>query len=484
MKIPLSFIFILGVVGMSLFNCNAAPESAIRRPAVANRFYTGDPAQLKHDIERYLAKGTKLSSTPPIILSPHAGYIFSGPVAGIGFATIDKSVNTVILIGPSHHKYFSGISIPAVDAYETPLGKVPLEKKGVAQLRKSPVVHAHSDAHSMEHCLEVQIPFLQVLLNDFTIIPIITGDIKDHAAIAELIYPLIGTKTLVVVSTDLSHYHSHEEAKEIDTRSIEAILNSNTQAPLDACGENPIRVAMYLAKKMHLKPKLLDARTSFETAPPQYADKERVVGYMSIVYLPEESAANQDSHGTSSLSENDKLFMLNLARDALNKAVKGEAPPEPKEIPPAALEVCGCFVTLHRADNGNLRGCIGNIEGVKPLYQGIIDNAKNAAFNDPRFPKVTEEELASIRMEVSVLTKPMPFTYKSREELLQNITPGRDGIILSKGMHMSTFLPQVWEQLPDKVEFLEHLAIKARLDRGDWQSAEYKKYQAIHFAEK
>ena len=195
--------------------------------------------------------------------------------------------------------------------------------------------------------------------------------------------------------------------------------------------------------------------------------------------MSETNEASQQAPLT--LSESDKDFLLSLARDALNRAVKGEEPPSPQDIPDVAKEMVGGFVTL--TVKGKLRGCIGYIEGIKPLYQAIIDNAKNAALGDPRFPNVPPKELDDIKVEVSVLTKPEPFEYKNTKDLLNKINAFVDGIILNKDLRQSTFLPQVWEQLPDKEIFLEHLAMKAGLDRDDWKYAQYKKYQAIHFEE-
>ncbi|MBD3391603.1 MAG: AmmeMemoRadiSam system protein B [Chitinivibrionales bacterium] len=476
---------LLGVFLMSLFKCQAAGDPVVRAPAVAGQFYDKNPASLKKEIEGYVADGMPLDAHPPIIISPHAGYVFSGPVAGKGFATVDPNAGKVILIGPSHHKHFDGVSIPEVDAYGLPLGTVPLAKKDIKKLRASKLVHAHRDAHSREHCLEVQIPFLQVVLSDFEIVPIITGKV-DPAAVAELLYPLIDDKTLVVISSDFSHYHPHEQAKTIDSISIETVLTGDRSGPIDGCGELPIRVAMHLAGRMGLSPKLLDARNSSETCP-QYGSGDRVVGYASIVYLKNgaeagaTSAAEKKPGDTMELSAADKAFFLKLARSALEKAVKGEPPPEPEEVPAVGKEVCGCFVTL--TQDGNLRGCIGYIEGIKPLYQAVVDNARNAALSDPRFPRVTAGELESITVEVSVLTKPVPFSYDNPKDLLAKLEPGKDGIILRKGYSQSTFLPQVWDQLPDKVQFLEHLSRKAGLSGDAWKKAEYRRYYAIHFEE-
>lgn len=456
---------------MSLFHCSAADEAAVRGPAVAGQFYTANPAELRKEVEEYVAAGKQLDRAPRIIICPHAGYVFSGPVAGIGFATIDPNTERVILIGPSHRKAFAGISIPDVKSYRTPLGDVPLARARIEKLRACKFVHCHPDAHALEHCLEVELPFLQVLLGDFAIVPIIVGRVAPED-VADLLLPLLDARTLLVASSDFSHYLSHEDARKTDDRSIETILRGDVTGFVDACGEVPIRVAMHLAKRLNLAPGLLDARDSYETAP-QHGGPGRVVGYASIVFVEQE----QDRE----FGEADKDFLLKLARDALNRAVKEEPPPSPREIPAAAKEVRGCFVTLTKG--GSLRGCIGYIEGVKPLYQAAIDMAGNAALNDRRFPRVSPDELDDIKVEVSVLTRPESLTYTDPENLLGQLVPLRDGIILKKGHHQAVFLPQVWKQLPDKVEFLQHLSRKAGLGSDEWRDAEYHRYRAVHFQE-
>jgi len=493
-NIQRSRTIVAGAIVMTLFQCGARGDTgstAVRKPAVAGQFYSANPSKLRQEVEGYLAAGKKLGEYPRIIISPHAGYVFSGPVAGIGFATIDPGVKKVILVGPSHHKYFDGVSIPEAEAYETPLGQVKLAFADIKKLRSNPLVHAYPDAHSREHCLEVQLPFLQVILKEFTIIPVITGNVEP-AVVADLLFPLIDKSTLVVISSDFSHYHSNNEARQIDKASIETIVNAREEGPIDACGELPIRVAMHLAKKMGLTPRLLDARNSFETCP-EYGSGDRVVGYASIVYMKNggeagavgasvEKTGGMGAPDKSMISDSDKTFLLKLAREALERAVKSEKPPSPADIPAACREMCGCFVTLTKA--GELRGCIGYLEGIKPLWQAVIDNAKNAALNDPRFPAVAPQELQDIKVEVSVLTKPEPFEYKDPADLLSKLESGRDGLILSVGYRQSTFLPQVWDQLPDKVEFLEHLSRKAGLPKDAWKEASYKRYFAIHFEER
>ena len=471
----------MGVLIMSLFNCQADDKPVIRKPAVAGQFYSGNPDELKTEVEKYLAHGKKLKEYPQLLISPHAGHVYSGALAGLGFAAISPAIERVILIGPTHRVPFNGIAVSGADYFETPLGKIPLDKKLIAKLLKSNLVSVNDKAHEPEHCLEVQLPFLQVALKSFTLVPLLMHAVDEQEA-AELLNPFIDDKTILVSSSDFAHVYDYNECKGLDKQSIETILSGNINGPIQACGEVPIRVMMRIAKMRNLKPVLLDARNSQDIT--GQIGGGYVVGYASIVYLSETndpSGEKEKSEPSSDLSKGDKEYMLALAREALEKAVRGEKPPSPDKVPGSAKPVCGCFVTLTKG--GNLRGCIGYIEGIKPLYQAIIDNAKNAALGDPRFPNVTADELKSIKVEVSVLTKPEPFSYNGTDDLLRKIEPGVDGIILKKGYRQSTFLPQVWDQLPDKKEFLEHLAMKAGLDRNEWKNAEYKKYRAIHFEE-
>ncbi|MCL2218881.1 MAG: AmmeMemoRadiSam system protein A [Chitinispirillia bacterium] len=175
-------------------------------------------------------------------------------------------------------------------------------------------------------------------------------------------------------------------------------------------------------------------------------------------------------------------YMLELARKTLERAVSGkdaEALPPPES--PRLGEYCGCFVTLKAF--GQLRGCIGNIEPVRPLYLSIAENAVNAAFHDPRFPQVKAAELGGIGIEVSVLTPPAPLECSSPDDLLSKLIPFEHGVILKFGPRQSTFLPQVWEQLPNKLMFLEHLSMKAGMGRDDWKNADVWVYRAVHFSE-
>lgn len=473
---------------MSMLNCqSSSAEDVVRKAVFAGSWYDSNPEKLRLSIQRYIADGTKLDVYPQMLVSPHAGHAYSGPVAGKGYATIDKSVERVFLLGPSHRVFLKGVSIPEVDYYENPLGRIPLDKKVISELRKNSLVNSNMQAHSQEHCLEIQLPFLQVTLSSFSIVPILMSEV-DPKMVADLIRPYIDEKTLVVASSDFAHVNSYGQCKKLDERSIKSIMNEEIGGFIEACGEVPIRTMLVLSDYFNCKPILLDARNSRDIVPGP--KNSYTVGYASVVFVKENGKSKNEENGDKGkdkhnnimqLTNDEKAYLLSLARDALNAAVKGDALPSPKDPPPITKELCGCFVTLKK--HGELRGCIGYIEGIKPLYEAIIDNAKNAALKDHRFPRVKEKELKDIDVEVSVLTKPEPLEYSDPDDLLNKIVAGEDGIILRKGWNQSTYLPQVWEQIPDKVQFLEYLSRKGGMSSDGWKSAEVKRYRAIHFEE-
>lgn len=473
-----TIILILGVLSMIENNNSAYAEPIVRKNAVAGQFYPANAEELRKKVLVYIAGGNQLPEAPHLMISPHAGFVFSGPVAGKGFATIDKNIKRVFIIGPSHHVWFKGISVPDCTHYQTPLGTVALDLQIMEKLRMNPLVCNAKGADEPEHCLEVQLPFLQVQLTEFKIIPILTGDI-DPIKVADLIFPFLNETTVVIASSDLSHYHNNLKARQIDDCTIRNILSGKSDGSIDGCGKTPIRVVMSLARKMNLHPQLLDARNSYEVAP-EYGSDSRVVGYASIVYTKENNGDLSHS-GSVKLSAEQKAYLLRLARVSLNSAVQRTPGFDTTQIPESFREHRGCFVTL--TSNGNLRGCIGYIEPIKPLYQAVIENAGNAALRDPRFSTVTANELTGIKVEVSVLTRPQPLKFSNADDLLKKLLPGVHGVILQNGSFQSTFLPQVWEQLPDKISFLERLSLKAGMPRDGWKSSQVQIYTAEHFSE-
>ncbi|PXF55175.1 MAG: hypothetical protein C4B57_04475 [Deltaproteobacteria bacterium] len=362
-------------------------------------------------------------------------------------------------------------------AYRTPLGDVRLSKLAF-RLQKLPIFGSVTEAHKMEHSLEVQLPFLQVMLRAFEIVPILVNS-ADPKALAAALAPYIDNDTLIVASTDLSHYYPYERAVSLDRICTSAITGAEfSRMPLcEACGKQAVMTLMHIAEIKNWDAKLIDYKNSGDTA----GGRNNVVGYASIAFVDRKEGSKKMKE---SMSIRDKKALLRLARSAIEaklvKDVKVERP-EPSLI---LKENRGCFVTLHKY--GQLRGCIGTIEPICPLAECVEKNAQNAAFRDPRFPCLGAEELPEIDIEVSILSVPERLRFRDGDDLKRQLRPNVHGVILSRGMHRSTFLPQVWEQLPDKEQFLEHLCLKGGMPANAWKdpATSVEVYQAEVFGEK
>lgn len=259
----------------------------IRQPAVAGMFYPADPNVLSNDIQTYLdsANDIKAQSSVKAIVVPHAGFIYSGPVAASAykqlFSRSDK-IKRVVLLGPSHRVAFSGLAVPSSDEFNTPLGNITIDQAGIQSLSDLPQVIVSDQAHRDEHSLEVQLPFLQSILGDFTLIPLVVGDTGRHD-VAEVISRLWGgDETLIVISTDLSHYHQYHEAQKMDRATSDAIENLKPDiiGYEDACGRNGLKGMMTVAIEKNLQAEILDLRNSGDTA----GSKDQVVGYGAYVF--------------------------------------------------------------------------------------------------------------------------------------------------------------------------------------------------------
>jgi len=254
----------------------------IRKPAVAGSFYSADNNTLRSEIKQ-VTEHNQHNEHPRLIISPHAGYVFSSSIAAKILQMISPSVSTVFLIGPSHHVWFEGVVVSDMQFYTTPLGDVPVAIDIIHNLMKNKIVTINTKAELPEHCLEVQLPFLQTILPSFSIVPILTGNCAP-TAIADLLFPLLTDNTVVIASSDLSHYHPYQQARDIDNRSLQTIISGNYTGFLDACGETAIRCIMLLANRLKLKPKIIDYKNSFDTAPEYCSDRE-VVGYAAVGYF-------------------------------------------------------------------------------------------------------------------------------------------------------------------------------------------------------
>ena len=256
----------------------------VRPPAVADMFYPGDAAVLRNDVLAMLAMARTEPLTPKAIIVPHAGYVYSGPVAASAFALLAPlrgRVERVVLLGPVHRVWVAGLALPGVEAFETPLGRIRLDQNAIRDLAPLPQVETNFNAHAMEHSLEVQLPFLQTVLGEFRLVPLAVGGASPHQ-VAEVLEALWGgAETLIVVSSDLSHYLPYLEARESDAGTAEAILHLHSDLTGErACGAHPVNGLLLAARRKGLKPHLLDLRNSGDTA----GDKSRVVGYGAFAF--------------------------------------------------------------------------------------------------------------------------------------------------------------------------------------------------------
>jgi AmmeMemoRadiSam system protein B/AmmeMemoRadiSam system protein A len=453
--------------------------STVRLPAVAGSFYPSDEKELRTMVQTYLrqAGGVRVKGKIHGLVAPHAGYIYSGIVAAAGYKQINPALSTVIIIAPSHRIAFQGASIPDVSAYRTPLGDVPLAK-AVTELRKQPGITYLARAHTAEHSLEVQLPFLQEVLGRFDLIPLVVGDI-DPQSLADTLLPYINENTLVVASTDLSHYYPYKKAVSMDSICTKAIssLDFDAMRNCEACGKMPVLTLMHIARAKGWNGVTIDYKNSGDTG----GLKNRVVGYAGIAFTGGLKMTTNQDQGLPAI---EREFLLKLARSTITARLKDQQfTINPEEVPQGLKEKRGSFVTLHIGKS--LRGCIGTILPVDPLYESIHKNALNAAFRDPRFPPLTLDELDKVHLEISVLTVPKEISFTDGEDLKRQLKPNVHGVILSQEGRSSTFLPQVWEQLPDKEEFLEHLCLKGWMSRTCWKDPKTKVevYEAEVFAE-
>jgi len=426
--------------------------SAVRPAAVAGMFYPGDARSLASEVDDLLGSVEHAAPRlgyPKALIVPHAGYIYSGGVAARAYdelAAARRSVRRVVLLGPTHRVAVRGLAAPSVEAFATPLGAVRIDREAIASVRELPQVVISDAAHALEHSLEVQLPFLQEMLGDFALVPFAVGaaSVEQVAEVLERLWG--GAETLIVVSTDLSHYHPYERARAIDGATIERIARFATDIDHEeACGATPLNGLLSFSKQKNLSLKLLAACNSGDSA----GGKDRVVGYSSFG-LYEGGEVALDQAGTT---------LLSIARDAIESYLSGK---DRQTISAPWLAQAGAtFVTLTRDDA--LRGCIGSLEPARALGEDVAQNALAAALRDPRFPAMSAAEWPQCRVEVSLLSTPKPLRFADEADLLSQIVAGEDGLILEADGRRATFLPQVWEDIADKKLFLAHLLKKAGL---------------------
>ncbi|MEX2489250.1 MAG: AmmeMemoRadiSam system protein B [Pseudomonadales bacterium] len=437
--------------------------NSIREPAVAGAFYSANGQELSKSVHEMLQAATRArgESPPKAIIAPHAGHMFSGPVAAEVYARLVDARDTitrVVLLGPSHRVPFRGIAATTAGTYRTPLGDIPVDSETLATLTGIKGVGYLDEAHTHEHSLEVHLPFLQEILGTFTLVPLVVGDApkEDVARVLETLWG--GPETLIIISSDLSHYHPYDEARILDANTSKKILQLDASlVGEEACGCRPINGLLHLAKQRGMSIQEIDIRNSGDTAGP----RDRVVGYGAYT-IAEDNADNKVL-----LPRSWRQRLLQVARESIWQALRSQSYAiDMNHYPRGLTEERASFVTLKL--DSRLRGCIGTLVASRPLVSDVAHNAQAAAFKDPRFQSLTLEEYHDIEVHLSVLSPPEPLQVTDKDELLEVIRPGTDGLIIEENGKRATYLPSVWEQLDDPDIFVDELRRKAGLTAGEW----------------
>lgn len=466
----------------------------IRPAAVAGSFYPAEPVALRAALAHHLAQADpapERAPPPKLLVLPHAGWVYSGDVAAQGYALLAPlrgRVRRVVLLCPTHRVGVRGLAAPTAAAFATPLGPVPLDQAALAVLDALPQLQRSDRVHAQEHAIEVQLPFLQTVLGEgFALVPLAVGEAGPDEVDAVLERLWGGDETLVVVSSDLSHYQAYADARAHDRATVQRILAfDDGLAGEDACGAHALNGALRTARRHGLQPRLLDLRNSGDTA----GDRRRVVGYAAIAFAPpavaahaDAAAARPDTPGTAADAATgrgreaanapgpgpDAVLGATLLAAARAEVAAALGLPAPAVPPHPRLGVPGAtFVTLHDAA-GALRGCVGQLEARQPLGEDVRNNALAAAFGDRRFAPLTAAEWPGLRFEVSLLgpLQPLP-ACASLDEAAARLQPGVDGVLLAWHRHRATFLPQVWGHLAQPRDFLRALLQKAGLALDFW----------------
>jgi AmmeMemoRadiSam system protein B/AmmeMemoRadiSam system protein A len=444
-------------------------STRVREPAVAGAFYPGTEKALRDAVSGMLAAVEPREIKGKVIglISPHAGYIYSGQVAANGYRLVKgRKFDAVIVIAPSHHVYFEGSSVYTLGPYRTPLGLVEIHKDlAEAIVNSDESIGFHAAAHAREHSLEVQLPFLQMTVPDLRLVPIVMGD-QSLDACRRLARAIVSNvkdmNVLLVASSDLSHFHPYDEAVRLDRILIDDIEHYDYEGLADdleagrceACGGGPIITVMIAGKDLGVS----EAVTlKYANSGDVTHDKSGVVGYVAVA-LVEETSVGVDL----GIRHAEKVELLDLARRTIEAKILGKPLPDSETDSPRLKEKMGAFVTITK--HGQLRGCIGHIRGTEPLNTTISKMAIAAATEDPRFPPLSPGELDDISLEISVLT---PFRKIASPDEIQ---VGRDGIYIEKGFNHGLLLPQVATEYGwTRDEFLDHTCLKAGLPKGDWR---------------
>jgi AmmeMemoRadiSam system protein B/AmmeMemoRadiSam system protein A len=460
----------------------------IRESVLAGTWYPGNSSRLKLEVQEYLSQAsvTGLQGQLVALISPHAGYRYSGQVAAYGYKLLeDRKFSSVVVIAPSHRSYFKGVSVYDRGGYRTPLGVAPLDLEFISTLKqRESRIRYVPEAHSQEHSLEIQLPFLQVLVAGFKLVPLVMGnqDFTTCQWLAEAVADCIekSSSVLVVASSDLSHFHPYQQAKQLDQVVLDKVNEFDPRGLSDglasgkceACGGGPMVTAMLIARRLGAnKSRVLTYANSGDVT----GDHSGVVGYMAAALWANpgktkgRNSRRQRVGVDLGLNSEEKALLLQLVREVIEARCRGEELPEPRVNSHTLNELRGAFVTLHK--DGKLRGCIGHIRGEKPLVRTVVEMAEAAAFHDPRFPPVTTAELEKLEYEISVLTPLRRITK------VEEVEVGTHGIYMKRDSSSGLLLPQVATEWGwDRTTFLERTCTKAGLAKDAWKDKDTEIY--------
>lgn len=483
---PLRLAIVASVVWPVLLSqVVAAQDDAKVRPAYcAGGWYPGEAAALTKTVDDLLARASppKVSEKPQALISPHAGYRYSAPAAAAGYACLrGHTYKRVIVLAFSHRNSdrYDGVDVPKeLTAYATPLGQVPIDREVCDRLLTNPLFSSDPSRDGGEHSLELQLPFLRRVVKDFSLVPLLVGRMsdRDFAAAAQALIPWVDEDTLLVASSDFTHfgprfrYQPFKEnvpngIRELADQAAAPIVRCDYDGFADhlakthdtICGRGPIKL---LLRIMSMKGGAQGVRAAYDTSGKMTGDWSNPVTYQSFVF----------TRRPPTLSGTERAELLRLARQTVTAHLKGEELPQPDAGKlPAGLRADGaCFVTLE--NRRRLRGCIGNMEATGPLCEAVIRNAVSAC-QDRRFVNnpVTANELNQLHIEISYLT-PM-----KRVKDIDEIIVGRHGLLITMGMRRGVLLPQVaYERGWRREQFLEQTCRKAGLPLNAWKKPEAK----------
>ncbi len=475
------------VLALSLLGAPAAAQDAVRKPAVAGSFYPDTADALRAAIDAYLLTARPPSAERPIALvAPHAGYVFSGQIAADAWRQAQPfDFDTIVVLGPNHTEAFDGIALYRGGGFRTPLGVAAIDTDLAAALMKEDGdVTWRDSVHAREHAIEVQLPFVQRLYPEASVLPIVVSTLDPERlerlglALARL---LAGRRALIVASSDLSHYPAVADAARIDRATLDAIATLDpavvrqvvdaapqsgaAEVVTGACGEAPILVAITAARALGATRARIVSSASSADSPA--GDPRRVVGYGAVAIDAGNTAAPAlDGMGAAdadgALSDAERRELVRYARETIDRFVTTGTAPLSRDTAPRLLRRQGAFVTIKK--DAELRGCIGRLVPNGPLHWLVGAVALEAAVADPRFGPVRPSELGRLEVEVSLLTVPRQVAGPD------DLVPGRDGVVLVKDGKSAVFLPEVVvEQGWTRDQWLDELSVKAGLTRGAWR---------------